>query len=42
MREEFLHTILLDLHKAYGNLDRSMCLDILEGYGMGTRDLRLL
>ena len=42
MREEFLHTIFLELHKAYNALDRFRCLDILEGYGVGTRSLRLL
>ena len=42
MREAVLHTIFLYLHKAYTALDRSRCLDILEGYGMGTKALRLL
>ena len=42
MREAVLHTILLDLHKAYDTSDRSRCLDILEGYGVGTRALHLL
>ena len=41
MREAFLHTIFLDLHKSYNNLERSRCLEILDGYGMGTRALRL-
>ena len=35
LREAVLRAILMDLHKAYNNLDRYMCLDILEGYGMG-------
>ena len=35
LREEVLYVIFLDLHKAYNALDRSRCLDILEGYGMG-------
>ena len=35
LREEVLCTILLDLHKAYDALDRSRCLDILGGYGVG-------
>ena len=35
LREAVIHTILLDLHKAYNALDRSRCLDILEGYGVG-------
>ena len=34
--------IFQDLHKAYNALDRSRCLEILEGYGVGPRDLRLL
>ena len=42
MREAVLHTIFLHLHKSYNGLDRSRCLDILEGYGVGPRDLRLL
>ena len=35
MREEVLYVIFLDLTKVYDALDRSMCLDILEGYGVG-------
>ena len=35
MREAVLHEIFLGLHKAYYALDRSRCLEILEGYGMG-------
>ena len=42
LRKEVLYVILLDLHKAYDALDRSRCLDILEGYGMGPRVRRLL
>ena len=42
MREEVLYVIVLDLHKAYDALDRSRCLEILEGYGVGPRDRRLL
>ena len=34
--------IFLDLQKAYNALDRSRCLDILEGYGVGPRALHLL
>ena len=42
MREEVLHTIFLHLKKAYSALDRPRCLEILEGYGVGIRDLLLL
>ena len=42
MREAVLHKIFLDLQNAYNALDRSRCLDILEGYGVRTRDLHLL
>ena len=34
--------IFLDLTKAYEALDRSRCLDILEGYGVGPGARRLL
>ena len=34
--------IFLDLHKAYDALDRSRCLEILEGYGVGPRSRQLL
>ena len=34
--------IFLDLHKGYDALDRSRCLDILEGYGVGPQSRRLL
>ena len=42
MREDVLHTIFLDLHKAYDTLERSRCMEILEGYGVGPRELCLL
>ena len=42
LREDVLHVILLDLHKAYNDLDRSRCLGILEGYGVSPRYLCLL
>ena len=29
-----LHAIFLDLHNSYDALDRELCLDILEGYGV--------
>ena len=34
--------IFLDLHKAYDALERSRCLEILEGYDVGTRARGLL
>ena len=34
LREEVLYVIFMDLHKAYNALDRSRCLEILEGYGV--------
>ena len=40
--EEFLYMIFLDLHKAYDALDRSRCLEILEGYGVGPQACRIL
>ena len=42
MREEVLYTIFLDRTKAYDALDRSRCLGILEGYGVGQGARRLL
>ena len=42
LREEVLYVIFLDLHKAYDDLDRSWCLEILEGYGVGPKSRRLL
>ena len=34
LREEVMYVIFLELHKTYDALDRSRCLDILEGYGV--------
>ena len=42
MREEVLYVIFLDLTKAYDALDRSKCLEILEGCGVGPSARRLL
>ena len=42
LREEVLYVIFLELHKAYYALDRSRCLEILEGYGVGPQACRLL
>ena len=40
--EEVMYVIFLDLHKSHDALDRSRCLDILEGYGVGPRSCRIL
>ena len=42
LSEEGLYVILLDLHKAYDDLDRSKYLEILECYGVGPRARTLL
>ena len=42
LREEVLYVIFLNLHKAYDALDRSRCLEILEGYGVGLQACRFL
>ena len=34
--------LFLNLQKAYDTLDRSMSLEILEGYGIGPKDRNLL
>ena len=34
LREEVMYVIFLNLHKVDDSLDRSMCLNILEGYGV--------
>ena len=35
MREEVLYMIFLERHKVYDTLERDICLEILEGYGVG-------
>ena len=40
--EAVLYTIFLDLYKAYDAVDQCRCLDMLAGYRMVTRMLRLL
>ena len=42
IREAVLHNISLDPHKSHNSLDQDRCLEILYGYGMGTKMLRLL
>ena len=42
LREEVLYVIFLDLTKAYDALDKSRCLEILEGYGVGPNARRLM
>ena len=39
--EPLLH-VFLDMRKAYDSLDRSWCMEILRGYGMGQRIARLI
>ena len=42
LREEVLYAIFLDLTKAYDAFERSRCLEILEGYGVGQNTRILL
>ena len=42
MRKTVLRANYIDLSKAYNALDRDLCLDILEEYGVGSRTLRIL
>ena len=42
MRDTVLQYIFVNLCKAYDALDRDTCLDILTGYGVGSRTLRIL
>ena len=42
MTETVLHSIFLSLFKAYDDLYREHCLDILSGYGVRTRTIRIL
>ena len=42
IREMVIHEILLNLSKAYDYLNRDRCIDILVGYGLGPRTLRIL
>ena len=42
MREEVLYEKFLDIHKVYYALERSRLMEVMEGYGMRTRDLSLL
>ena len=39
--QALLYQIYLDLKKAYDTLDRTQCLEILAGYGVGPNLLRL-
>ena len=41
-REEVLYEVLLNLHKAYDNLNRYWCMGIIVGYGIGLRTERIL
>ena len=42
MTETVLHATLFDLSKGYNALYRDRCIDILAGYGVGLRTLRIL
>ena len=42
MREEVLYKVFLNLRKAYDELDRERCMEILMGYGVGPRTERIL
>ena len=42
MKETVLYAIFLDLPKAYDALDRDQCIDILAGYEVGPRTIRIL
>ena len=42
LREEVLYMTFLDLHKEYDALDRTRCLEILEGYGVVPKTRNLL
>ena len=42
MMEEVLYAIFLNLHNEYDTLDRDICLEILEGYGVGPQALCIL
>ena len=37
-----MYVIFLDLHKAYDALEKSRCLDILEGYVLRLQAFRIL
>ena len=37
-----LFQVFLNVHKAYGSLDRGRCLEIMRGYGLGLNLARLL
>ena len=42
VRDAILFGVFLDLHKSYDALDKGRCLEILEGYEVGTQAIRLL
>ena len=37
MREEVLYELFINLWKVYETLDREWCMEILVGYGVGSR-----
>ena len=42
LRKEVLYVIFMYLHKAYDALESYRCLEIMEGYGVGSRAYHLL
>ena len=42
MMKRVFVSIFIDIHTVYDSLDREQCLDILEGYGVGTRTLHIM
>ena len=42
IEQEALHSVFIDLKKAYDTMDRERCLEILAGYGVGPNMIRIL
>jgi hypothetical protein len=41
VEQELLYQVFVDLRKAYNHLDRAKCIEIMTGYGVGPKLLRL-